>query len=72
MQLSDLHMNLEFSEPRQVMTRHGPRMLRTATPTAEFWDVWKDPEYKSLLKNNGFSVVKRDITWEVCHWEEIP
>lgn len=45
-------------------------MLRTATPTAAFWQKWRDS--KDELKAAGISLSKnRDDEWEVCEWTPI-
>lgn len=56
-----------WSDPKQVYTKKGRRLLRTAYPTAKFWDAWKSN--KEELRDNGISVGKKDDgSWEVCWW----
>lgn len=58
-----------WSEARPVVTARGPRLLQTATPTAEFWAAWKAS--KTVLKAAGVSLSKSDSgLWEACWWHE--
>ena len=54
-----------------VSTGQGPRWLRSATPTEEFWALWGRD--KEALKSAGITVRKLgDGTWQVCWWAEPP
>jgi superfamily II DNA or RNA helicase len=60
---------LVWSPPTVQNTKDGVRNLRTATPTDEFWSVWR--RSKEGLKSKGYSVSKL-VTggdWQVCHWQ---
>ena len=60
---------LVWSAPTVQNTKDGVRNLRTATPTEEFWSVWR--RSKEGLKSKGYSVSKL-VTggeWQVCHWQ---
>ena len=60
---------LQWSAPTVQNTKDGVRNLRTATPTEEFWAVWR--RSKEGLKSKGYSVSKL-VTggeWQVCHWQ---
>jgi len=58
---------LPWSPPKRVDTRLGPRNLRTARPTEQFWDAWRAG--KSVLKEAGVSCGKdRDGQWEATWW----
>ena len=60
---------LVWSAPTVQNTKDGVRNLRTATPTDEFWSVWR--RSKEGLKSKGYSVSKL-VTggeWQVCHWQ---
>lgn len=64
-------LGLHWSEPKQVNTKRGLKVLKKAAPTPEFWDIWK--VNKHTLKENGYSIGKdRDGTWELCYWGELP
>lgn len=61
---------LAWSPPREVATRMGPRILRTATPTEDFWNVWK--VNKEQLKQAGLGAGRnRYGEWEVTWWQEL-
>ena len=67
MDISEL--NLDWSEEKRIQTKFGPRMLKKAESTPEFWDEWNDN--KQELKALGISVSKNfSGDWEVCHWRE--
>jgi len=61
-------ISLNWTEARQVTTKRGVRFLRTASPTAEFWGVWKSN--KPALQADGVQVSKFSGDWEVAHWSE--
>lgn len=71
-QVPDLFDLLTFSPPREVNTKHGPRLLSKASPEDAFWPLWErfQPQYRML----GFSLSKDLQTQKptVCHWAEIP
>lgn len=57
----------DWSAPKRVQTRNGPRNLRTATAGDKFWAAWKTD--KASLKDAGVSVSKsRSGAWEACWW----
>lgn len=61
-------MNLDslcsWSSPVEIKTPGGPRLLRTATPTESFWQLWRDN--RDDLKNQGISVQRNGSEWVVC------
>lgn len=61
---------LKWSAPKRVATRNGDRILRTAKPDKDFWDVWK--ERKDELNLKGVTLTKDDKNqWLVCWWKPI-
>lgn len=42
----DITALLPWSEPKEVNTKVGPRMLRKAEPTPAFWDAWRASKVK--------------------------
>ncbi len=60
--------SLEFDEGKHVMTRRGPRVVRQASPTDEFWRAWRQD--KDKMKDMGYSVSKVGDKWVVEHWAE--
>lgn len=61
---------LDWSQPVEVQTRIGLRLLRKARPTENFWRVWR--AFKDELKQQGLSVNKRDDgAYEVLFWAPV-
>lgn len=60
---------LDWSAPKRVDTRRGPRMLRKAEPTKAFWAAWR--QAKEDLKAAGVSISKRNGSWEACWWQTL-
>lgn len=62
--------SLEWSNTKRVQTKLGDRDLRTASPTPEFWSLWKT--HKDELKSLGYSVTKTDSgEWQIAHWAKV-
>lgn len=59
---------VQWSQPKSIHTKQGPRRLRTAEPTDLFWRAWKAS--KETLKQAGVSVGKdpRSGVWQACWW----
>jgi SWI/SNF-related matrix-associated actin-dependent regulator 1 of chromatin subfamily A len=59
---------LRWSEPKQIETPLGLRLLRTAEPTQEFWRIWR--EAKEELKDAGLSCApdKRNPGAWIANW----
>lgn len=69
----DIEKLLPWSAPVLKETSRGPRMLRTAEATEDFWRIWRPNKEK--LKTAGLSCKpnksgRRDDPWEVCWWGE--
>lgn len=64
---------LQWSAPREVQTKYGPRILRKAIdgPTPEFWEVWR--AFKPELKSAGIQVTKAmdSDRFEVLWWAKL-
>lgn len=60
-----------WSDPREINTKRGPRMLRKATPTDAFSATWT--ARKDELKAAGVNFSKNQYTnkWELAWWSEI-
>lgn len=71
--IEQLDTILRWGKVREVSTKRGPRMVRSAVPTEEFWMLWAKEQ--SSLRNEGVSV-GRDYEdpdkWRVTHWAELP
>jgi SNF2 family DNA or RNA helicase len=63
--------DLQWSQAKEIQTKHGPRMLRTAEPTPAFWDAWRSN--KDALKSAGLSCSRdeRSGDWKICWWQEL-
>lgn len=57
---------LPWGEPKQIYTTAGPRMLRTAAPDENFWNLWRAA--KDSLKRAGISCGQYKGVWQVCWW----
>ena len=60
----------KWSTPTRVNTRQGPKDLRKAPPTPEFWRAWKAS--KDQLKDAGVSCTKDGQEWRAMWWMPIP
>lgn len=60
-----------WSQPKEIQTRNGPRILRKAAVTDAFRVAWK--QEKDALKALGANFTKDQRTgdWELCWWQEI-
>lgn len=65
---------LEWGPWTKKELRSGlPMLLRTATPSEAFWEVWRTD--KDQLKRDGLSVgraYKDETKWEVKQWRTLP
>lgn len=69
---ADCPFGLRFPAWRTVNTSRGARKVRSAAPTAAFWEAWRNT--KEQVKAQGFSVGRayRDPSaWEVTQWGEL-
>ena len=57
----------DWGPAKRVETKRGPRMLRKASPTDNFWNAWRSA--KDDLKAAGVSCGKdRAGNWEATWW----
>ena len=63
---------LPWGKPKECQTKHGPRILRKARPTDEFWEAWAANQGE--LRSAGVSLGKDQQTqaWECCWWQTLP
>ena len=59
--------NLQWGENKMVETRNGPCIVRSAPPSAQFWNLWN--EHKDALQAAGLSISKYGGEWTVNHWQ---
>lgn len=50
-----LEQMLHWSDQKPTVTRNGAKFVRTATPTGEFWKLWRDEANKQALRDLGIS-----------------
>jgi SWI/SNF-related matrix-associated actin-dependent regulator 1 of chromatin subfamily A len=71
MNANDIEKLARWSEPKEVQTKFGPRLMRKAAVTPEFSSAWKTN--KEGLKDAGASFSKnQNGSWELVWWQEIP
>jgi hypothetical protein len=65
---------VQWSKPTEVQTKVGPRILRKAEPTPEFWEAWR--VNKQTLRAAGvtcgakFRGAPNEL--EACWWQPLP
>ena len=66
-----LATELKWSDPVFRETKRGPRLLRIASATPEFWQRWQ--QNREGVKAQGMYPTKdKDGNWEVVWWQEVP
>jgi len=61
---------LSWSEPKEIRTSRGLRVLRKAEANETFWQLWRAS--KDVLKQAGVGVspmFRQPDKWEVCWWQ---
>ena len=60
MNLKALLDSVEFSQPMSTSTKRGPRLLRKASVTQEFWDIYREDrdDYKQAMGDLGLQLSK--------------
>ena len=72
MDVGALEKLTEWSEPREVNTRYGARLLRTGAITPEASELWRSPK-KAELQNLGLGMSKtREGEWQLAWWQPLP
>ena len=65
---------VQWSKPTEVQTKVGPRILRKAEPTPEFWEAWR--VNKQTLRAAGVTCGAKfrgaPNEWEACWWQPLP
>lgn len=65
----DFETLAQWSTAKLVATRIGPKLVRNAKPTDEFWSAWRD--HKDALKGAGISLSKdRTGNWQASWWQD--
>jgi hypothetical protein len=66
----DIQTLVNWSEPKEVNTKYGPKLLRTANATPEFWEAWKN--HKEDLKAAGISCTRDGKgNWSATWWADL-
>jgi superfamily II DNA or RNA helicase len=70
MNLTALLDTVEFSQPMSTSTKRGPRLLRKASVTSEFWALYRadKDDYKQVMGDLGFQLSKFRDEWEIAWW----
>mgnify|MGYP000939499091 CR=1 FL=1 len=71
MDTNTLEKLARWSAPREIMTKNGPRLLRTADTTPEFSAAWKTQ--RDAMKALGASWSKDDRSgeWSLVWWQQL-
>ena len=72
MTLSSLLDCVDFSQPMRLQTKRGLRLLRKASPTKEFWDIYRSDKevFSSELRKLGIQVSEFRGNWELSWWSK--
>lgn len=68
--LDDYLKEIQFGEPKEVETKFGTKIVRTASLPDMFFTYWR--EYKEEIKKRGYSVSKYNGQWQVSLWRAKP
>ena len=70
MNIQALLDTVEFSQPMSTSTKRGPRLLRKASVTSEFWTLYRadKDDYKQVMGDLGFQLSKFREEWELAWW----
>ena len=70
MNIQALLDTVEFSQPMSTTTKRGPRLLRKASVTSEFWTLYRadKDDYKQIMGDLGFQLSKFREEWELAWW----
>jgi superfamily II DNA or RNA helicase len=72
MNINDLMATVEWSHPMQLNTKRGPRLLKKAPITQQFWKVYgEDKElFKKQMGDAGIQLGKFRDEWQLTHWSD--
>jgi hypothetical protein len=68
--LDDLLSTIEWSPPLNLNTRNGPRRVKKAPITPQFWSVWETDRdrFKALLQRSNATIGKFREVWQLTWW----
>lgn len=61
-------LDLDWTAGKEINTRYGLRILKTASPTPAFWAAWR--ANKTTLKDEGVEVDKPQGVWTIKLWTD--
>lgn len=61
---------LQWTQPREVATRLGPRLVSSADANDLVFALWR--EEKDALKSAGYSLGEFRGKWQISKWEKLP
>ena len=66
----DLLETVEWSPIMNASTKFGPRRIRKAPITKQFWAIWETDRdrFKALLKRSNISMALFREVWQLTHW----
>ena len=72
MRIADLMEEVEWSQPINLNTKRGPRMLRKAPITQAFWRIYRESpeEFKAAFREAGINMSKYREQWELAWWSD--
>lgn len=62
--------SLKWSEPREVQTKAGPRIVSSAPATDEVFTLWR--EGSESLRKLGYSIGQFRGAWQLSRWQKLP
>lgn len=68
--ISKLMATVEWSQPMQLNTKRGARLMKKAPITGAYWTVYReDPEgFKAAFREAGITMSKFREVWELAWW----
>lgn len=66
----EIMAHLKWSEPKEVTTKYGQKMLSQAKAFPEFFEYWAREKHR--LGREGYSMSEWKGKWTVCHWTTVP
>jgi superfamily II DNA or RNA helicase len=62
----------DFSQPMEVNTRNGKRLIKKSPISSEFWEIYRDDKeyWRKVLAEVGISVGKFRDNWELSWWSD--
>lgn len=68
--MDEIMAKLDWSKPRQVPTKRGPRLVSSAKPNNDVFALFE--REKDALYKAGYSISQFRGAWQVSRWVELP